>query len=163
MADFFPNIDDLEAEFPEFNSPGDEFIAEEESNEDAPPEPYGISWKFDFNKGDMYTTSSGKFVETSLLDTLHEWVGHVLNTERWETTIFSGDIGTEINSMIGARNTHDAATLARIEEEVLRALHIHDRIDTLTMLTVLPVAYDIYTVFQYSTDDGETVTEITNV
>jgi hypothetical protein len=163
MADsLFPSIDDESIDtFPVLNV-GDAFLQNDESGE-APPIPYGFTWKFDFNKGDLFVDSSYQFVEVEERDTVHEWVAHTLNTERWETPIFNGDIGTEVNTFFGARTTTDGGTLARIEEEILTAVRIHDRIISVGVVLVLPVDYDIFAVFRYTTDDSVLSTEVARV
>lgn len=165
MADdtLFPDIDDLDVDDFPLNDVGDEYLSEEENAEEPEPIPYGITWKFDFNKGDLHTDNSGQFLIVEGRDTLHEWVSHTLNTWRWETPIFSGDIGTEIPNLIGARATIDGGTLARVEEEIITALILHDRIDKVGVEALIPIDYDIWAIFRYSTDDQITSREVVNV
>lgn len=161
-SDIFPDISDVDVDSFPLDSPGDDFLEEEQDGEDEAI-PYGISWKFDFSIGDLYTDNSGQFVETKDLDTLHEWVGHTLNTWRWETPIFSGDIGTEVHHLIGARTTVDGGVLVRLEEEIITAINIHDRVEFVEVVVLIPVDYDIFAVFRYTTDDGQTNTEVVAV
>jgi len=161
VPDIFPSITDVTVDDFPLYQPGNDFLEAEATV--VPPEPYGFTWKFDFTKGDLWTDSSGQFLEVEQRNTVHEWVSHTLNTWRWETPIFGGDIGTEIHNFIGVNTTIDGGTLARVEEEIIEAVSVHDRIDAVGVVVLIPVDYDIFCVFRYSTDDSITSTEVVNV
>lgn len=165
MADeLFPDIEDLlDDDFPfGGNIPTADDLEEGESTEEEveEPIPYGTTWKFNFDIGDMYTDSNGQFSIVSEHDTLHEWIAHVLNTEKYETPIFLTETGTLINLLIGEAITVDGQLMVEVAEEIASAIIKHDRIIDLKVISVIPITYDMYVIFSYETDDSEPIIEV---
>jgi hypothetical protein len=156
--ELFPDIEDIdEAEFLD-TFPDEDFLEEEAE----PPLEFGITWKFDFTTGDVFTDDVGRMVIVSEEATLHEWLGHTLNTERFETPIFGGDIGTDINEIIGAESTFDPYTSAIIEDDFRETILVHDRVDTVETVAVIPLDYDMFVYMRVITDSGATLEEVAN-
>lgn len=156
--ELFPSIDDADVSDFAFEDPSIELLLDDLTV--APKIPLGFSWRFDFNKGDLATDSRGEFVRMEDEAVLRDWVGHTLNTERWETPIYGGDIGTDINGLIGAKNAGDSQTMAEVQAEIVEAVNVHDRIQQVYVLGVFAIGYDIYASFQYTTDESLTIQEV---
>lgn len=159
--DIFPDIQDLldedlaiEGNIPTEDSFNELNVFEEQVEDDIP---YGITWKFDFNKGDIYTDASGQTLELSELDSLHQWVSHILNIERGETAIYQSALGTEVNSAIGNAIVIDGALLKEVAEDIENSIILHDRIIQVNVISVIPVENDLYIIFSYETDDSRKV------
>jgi hypothetical protein len=156
MADIFPTIEDSEeAEF------FDASLEEDTLNEVAEPSlPYGFSWAFDFTAGDILLDRRGNTRVVSERRTLHEWIGHTLSTERYETPIYGGDIGTIINRLIGAEVASDPHTMAVVEEEITEAIKVHDRVASIDKIALIPLDYEIFVYMRLQTDDGSEFQEV---
>lgn len=156
--DIFPFIEDLvDEDFAiEGNIPTEDALDDVDGLEEPveEPIPYGITWKFDFNKGDIYTDSSGQTLEVTELDSLHEWIAHVLNVERGEVTIYSDEIGTTINYFIGQAMRVDGMLLESVGNDIASAINVHDRVVSVEIISLIPIGYDLYAVFSYETDDS---------
>jgi hypothetical protein len=122
--------------------------------------PYGLTWAFDFVIGDVALSSDKKFIEVTEQATLREWINHTLLTARGETTIFSDDIGTDIFSMIGQTTIMDTVTMARIERQITEALLVHDRIDTVNKIALIPLINEVFVYLNYTTTDSEDFDEL---
>lgn len=156
MADsVFPTNEDDNAEFIDSNLDEDFIDTEPDVAQD-----YGFTWKFDFSRGDIFLDSFGNTAEVSGHDCLREWIGHTLGTERWETPIFGGDIGTELNMLIGASHTLDPIAIATIEKEIKEAIEVHDRIDRVERIAFIPIDYDVFVYLRYTTDDAQGLEEV---
>mgnify|MGYP006202121551 CR=1 FL=1 len=159
MPDIFPTIEEAtDAEF--FD--GD--LNENTLNPDvAIPRPYGFSWKFDFTAGDFFVDQQGNMRVVREHDCLHDWIGHTLSTERYETPIFGGDIGTVINRLVGEELASDPHTIAVIEREIREAIMVHDRIVQVQSLAVIPIDYEVFVYMRFLTDDAAVITEVVSI
>ena len=156
--DIFPESIEESDDDAEFIDPDvdEDFLSEDEES----PKPYGFTWKFDFNKGDISFDESGNTKVLEGQDTVREWMAHTLNTERYETTIFGGDIGTDINSLIGTLHAADSDTISEVESQIREAVLVHDRVESIERLVIFPFEDDIFAYFKYVTDDGAESEEV---
>lgn len=159
MPDIFPTIEEAtDAEF------FDADLNEDNLNPDvAVPRPYGFSWKFDFTSGDFFVDQQGNMRVVREHDCLHDWIGHTLSTERYETPIFGGDIGTVINRLVGEELASDPHTIAVIEREIREAIMVHDRIVQVQSLAVIPIDYEVFVYMRFLTDDAAVITEVVSI
>lgn len=156
MADLFPTIEDAtDAEFYDGNL--DEDVLNETT---ALPIPYGFTWAFDFSAGDIALDNQGNTQRVEGHRTLHEWIGHTLSTERYETPIFGGDIGTIINKLVGEKTAADPLTLSTVEREISEAIRVHDRVAQIENFAVIPLDHDIFVYMRLLTDDAAVVSEV---
>lgn len=114
------------------------------------PVPYGFTWKYDFNAEDL-DFSSGDPVRVKGKDTLNEWITHSINTEQFETPIFGADVGTQIFKLIGGHL--DTYAMQRVRDEVLEAVAVHDRVESITSILIFAIGGNVYGHFSYLTDD----------
>lgn len=156
--DIFPESveeSDDDAEFLDDNIEED-FLSEEED----PPRPYGFTWKFDFSRGDIEVGSGAdtRIVQDQLC--LKQWLGHTLNVERYETSIYGGDIGTDQNAILAAKLSFGPNTVNEIEAQIKQAILVHDRIERVTEILTFPFEDDIFIYVSYITDDGAQYEEV---
>ena len=130
-----------------------------DTDEDEPV-PYGFTWTFDFNREDL-DFSRGDPPKVSGIRTVGEWITHTLNTELFETPIFDGDIGTDIFKLIG--DGLDAGVIQEVEEEILEAILVHDRITDVTTEKIVALGTDIIGIFRSMVDDGTTDVTVVQV
>ena len=114
------------------------------------PLPYGFTWKFGFNQEDL-DFSSGNPPLAKGHAALDEWITHTINTEQFETPIFGADIGTIIFSLVGSHL--DTYIMQRCRDEILSAISVHDRIETINSIITFAINGNVYAHFSYSTDD----------
>lgn len=114
------------------------------------PVPYGFTWKYGFNAEDL-DFSSGDPTRIKGKDTLNEWITHTINTEQFETPIFGADIGTKIFKLIGGHL--DTYAMQRVRDEIIEAVSVHDRIESITSILVFSIGGNVYAHFSYLTDD----------
>lgn len=124
--------------------------------------PYGTTWKFDFAAGDIYLNDRGQTTLVSDIDTVNEWIFHTLSVVRFESPIYGGDIGTDIDSLLGA-SILDEYTRSRIEQEITEAIAVHDRISEVHLVRTFPLGRDLFVYVQYLTDEGETTDVVVNL
>ncbi len=143
----FPTFDDDELE---------EFVPDDSLDQDEelqPPVPYGTTWRFDFDNGDIMLDSLGSTSNASGLDTVKEWIQHTLLTRRFESPLYGPDTGTLIPDLIGSRDSTLAIEIIR--KEVVAALLVHDRIVEASVPEIFPVGDTMYVYVDYVTDDSE--------
>ncbi len=148
IEDQLTGLDDNSIFEPIFIDPVDDL---EQVTEDTPI-PYGFTWKFDFSKGDIFFDSQFSAKKLTKLDSLNDWIGHTLNTIRFETPSLGSDIGTDIPDLIG--RSVDDYMITRIEMEIREALLTHDRIVSVNVIEVFNIEGSLYSYFEYSTDDS---------
>ena len=129
------------------------------SDSDNEPNPYGITWAFDFQKGDIFLDSHGAMAQVSGKETLKQWMGHTLSIARGESSLYSGDIGTRIPFLYGLR-VDAAEVLAKIESEVRTALTFHDKIAEIKAVSTFPLGNTLYVYVEYLTDDQDEVSDL---
>jgi hypothetical protein len=138
----------------------DEDFLNEEVEE---PEPYGFTWRFDFASGDIFTDKYGRFIRIGTdRETLHEFVSHTLATERFETPIYGGDIGTDINHLIGRLRADDPHTISLVEREIKNAIMVHDRVAKVEKVAVIPLDSDLFVYIRIVADDETVIQEVVN-
>ena len=123
------------------------------------PNPYGITWAFDFHAGDIFIDRNGAMVQVDGKETLKQWIGHTLSIARGESSLFSDDIGTKIPLLYGL-NVDAAEVLSEIEAEVRLALGFHDKIAEVQSVTTFPIGDSLYVYVEYTTDDQDEVSEL---
>lgn len=124
------------------------------SNADAADAiPYGFTWQFDFNEGDLDFKNGGPKKVYSL-DVVNEWIMHTLNTERGEVDTLTDNIGTSIFNLLG--DVPDSYVLSRIKSELTRAIGTHDRIEEVTYVSAISIRGQVYVYMSYLTDDSIT-------
>lgn len=148
----FPQVSelDLEEDLAVFFDPDDDIGLVDEETTDV--RPLGFTWQFDFNAHDL-DFAGGNPPVVYELGTINEWISHTINTEQFETPIFGSDIGTVINDLIG--NIIDSYVLITVEEELTRAINIHDRISAVNVSAVFPVGHNIYGFLSYAIDNDD--------
>jgi hypothetical protein len=145
--DIFPQEEEDDI-FDEFDPDDDVGLVDTDSS--VQPIPYGFTWTYDFNKEDL-DFSAGNPAKAYDLGVVNEWITHTTNIERFETPIYSEDIGTDIFSLVG--NLLDAYVISRTNQELIKAISVHDRIDEVTNIYSFALKGNIYTFFTYTTDD----------
>lgn len=147
IPDLFPQVEAADL-VEDFDPDDDVGLIDTEVEE---PVPYGFTWGFDFNKGDL-DFSAGNPPKHSEQGVVKEWIYHTINTEQYETPIFGPDIGTNIFTLIGS--VLDNYTVTQVSAEIESAISVHDRITDVIYITAFAVTNNVYTYFAYETDDG---------
>jgi hypothetical protein len=130
----------------------------EPAAEDA-PEPYGMTWIFDFELGRFVRSGSSPAEARGLL-ALEQWLLMMLHTARYAHPVFSDAFGVEDPSL-GIGETRVAEMLDDWETQIREGALVHDRV---AEVTEFEAAYDptqgVLTIINFSvvTDDDETVT-----
>jgi hypothetical protein len=140
--------------FPTFGTDDDivEFYPDDDLDQDTevqPPKPYGISWSFDFVNLDLFFGAGGKPYKVSELEVLKEWIMHSLMIQRGESPIFSTEIGTDIHTYIGSKDTN--YVMARVKQEIINALLQHDRIQAVDVTEIFSLLGEVYALIQFQT------------
>lgn len=115
------------------------------------PLPYGFTWKYDFNKGDL-DFSRGDPPKLKNIGTVNEWILHTTKTEQSESFLLGQSIGTTINSLIGT--TIDSYVLSRIKQNLVKVVNVHDRVNSINYVTAFSLQNNVYAFLIYNTDDG---------
>ncbi len=145
-ADFFPSFDDDALE---------EYVPDEDIDLDEevqPPTPYGVTWRFDFDAGDIYISDSGENQLLSDIETVKEWIKHTLSIRRFESPVYGTDIGTDLQDLVGTKDSE--FVLARIAQEIREAVSAHDRIVSCEVLRVFHIGDAAYAFVSFETDDS---------
>jgi len=145
--DIFPQDEDDDV-FDEFD-PDDNLGLVDTASSD--PLPYGFTWQYDFNAEDL-DFSRGNPPVVSGLGTVNEWILHTVNVEKFETPIYGDGIGTNIFSLIG--EVIDPYVMARIRQETVAAIEVHDRIEEVTYIAAFAIKGNVYAYLSYQTDDS---------
>lgn len=147
--------------FPEFDD-GLEAVALDDDLEDEisgfVPESFGFTWAFDFEKGDLMLSDQGRASVRSGVDAVREWCQHVLLTQRGQSPIIDPNVGTTLEELIGAR-TKSPYVIARIKQEVIQALELHDRIDSVKVTNVATEGTSAFVTVAITLDTGEEIDE----
>lgn len=146
----FPQVNDLEFEgdVSEFYDVDDEVGLIDTAP--VEPLPLGFTWAFDFNSGDI-TFVGGNPPIVRGVNAVNQWIQHTLSTEQFETPIFGGDIGTALTGLIG--DPLDAYTSARVRQEIVDALTMHDRISEVLYINAFELGTNLYSFVSYSLDE----------
>lgn len=123
------------------------------------PNPYGVTWAFDFTTGDIYLDHNGAMVQLTEKDVLKQWIGHTLSIARGESSLYSDDIGTDIPYLLGS-GISDPDVLNTIKTEVKTALSIHDKIAEINEVSLFPIGDSLHVYVAYVTDDQEEVVDV---
>lgn len=147
----FPNIDD--------DTTVEEFFADDDLTETVdvePPTPYGATWRFDFDAGDIYFSPAGETSRISGPDTVREWINHTVNTARFETSLMPDNTGTDIKGLTG-HSLGDGYVESRIKAEIIEGFQQHDRIDSVVVPLVFNIGSDLFAYIAYALDDSQTI------
>lgn len=144
--------------FPEFEDDDDieEFALDDDIDEDEesqPPLPYGFTWRFDHNAGDIFLSPRGEAVKVYTTETVIEWIQHTLAVKRFETPIYGTAVGTDIHDLLGLK-ANDQYVLSRIRSEIEEAISEHDRVIAVEVAEIFPLEDAIYAYVTFETDDG---------
>lgn len=147
VPEIFPQseIDDVYDAF----DPYDDIALVDPAQEE--PLPYGFTWKYNFDKGDL-DFSNGDPPVLSSIGTVNEWILHSINTERFESFLLGENVGTLINSLFGS--VIDQYILARIRQELVKLVEAHDRIQEVEYVSAFSLKNSVYAFMTYNTDDG---------
>lgn len=152
MDSIYPNLgEDAVEDF----YPNDDFDQDVDSQ---PPTPYGMTWAFDFYRGDLLFGPGGQDVKVYGLDTLMEWVLHALSVDRLEIPTLGPSMGTDIKGLLGSKD--DAYISARISKEISDALSQHDRIKSVEVNDLFKMGTVLYAYIKLETTEGLTSTQV---
>lgn len=97
------------------------------SNETTASKPiFGKSWRFDFEKGDFVTTSTGVMQEADDLQAYTEWCNKTLRTQRYRYLIYTRRHGQEFEDLI-RKNLTRSGYESEIKRMITEALQVDTR------------------------------------
>lgn len=126
------------------SSPADDLAAAAQSAQAIPtpaqpvtdpaPQPFGISWRFDWEQGQFLRTGQSP-AQTADFDSLAEWCEMAIHSARFAHPVFSNQFGMEEpDSVIGEIATGEV--LADWQRSLIEALLVHDRITTVENISL---------------------------
>jgi len=145
--------------FPSFDDGLDAVVLDDDLEDDIAQyvaAAFGVAWEFDFEAGDLFLTNQGRASLVEGVDALRQWCRHILLTQRGESPVLNDDIGTTLEGLLGGRTT-DPYVLARIKQEVVGALEMHDRIQEVVVDSVIPSGSNVYVFVTIKLDTGEEI------
>lgn len=126
--------------YPAFDMPD---LAEQQQTEPAPK--YGMSWFFDFAKGDFVVDGAGRMIQTDEHTAWAHWCVKTVLTERFAYLIYSSNYGCEVEQ--ARRQPSRQAVEAELERVITEALLADPRTEVVRDFTFEWQGDEVYVFF----------------